>query len=141
MTGIALTQKTHPLLSRCVPVIDLELLVMTISPPTSCDLAPLVISLTGDGGDVDEGGSNDNSTLRHVKVCYSQHVAQRCKVSADAWFTTVLGTRCQLVRRGASPMPASFSNSAQFLLLSMSSLRTLKHKVRSLTSGSRFSYY
>lgn len=139
LVGIALTQKTHPLLSRCQPVIDLDRQVMTVTAPPSAAVAPLVISLAdqqwqGQGGGKDSAPAGE---WREIKVCYSQHVAQRCASSADAWFSAVLGTRCQLARRGSrtaesSAAPSTFSNSAQFLLLSMNSLRMLQQKVSQL---------
>ena len=99
-----MTQKSHPLLSRCVPAIDLAAQVMTILPPPSVALPPLVLSLAagakeGARASREGGEEEDMAGLRQIRVCFSQHVAQRCAVSADSWFSAVLGTRCQLVLR------------------------------------------
>ena len=167
MSGIALTQKSHPLLSRCLPEINLTQHEMTVSPPPSMSLAPLVLPLTtqsqgqGQGEQQQQEGGAD---VRQIRVCYSQHVAQRCTGPADAWFSAVLGVPCQLVRRststststssnstdssnnsnssGSSGSSSSFSNTAQFLLLSMTSLRFLQMKVSptpAFLSGTPFS--
>lgn len=138
--GIALTQKTHPLLSRCQPEIDLIRQEMTVLPPPSLPLlAPLVLSVAA--------GDDGSTSSLPIRVCYSQHVAQRCEGQADAWFSAVLGVPCQLVRRNSTNDSnrgssnsgsesgrsdngsSSFSNSAQFLLLSINSLRLLQQKV------------
>ena len=89
----------------------------------------------------DEFDSGQQAPVRRIRVCFSQHVAKHCTLSADAWFSSVLGSQCQLVRRNVKhaissveeerniSTNASFSNSAQFLLLSMSSLQALQEKV------------
>jgi uncharacterized protein YcbX len=91
--------------------------------------------------------SSRNRSLRQIRVCYTQHLALRCTQDADAWFSSILGIQCQLVRCESPFLQSikngtcnsidnnqiiskkSFSNSAPFLLLSRNSFNLLQQKV------------
>ena len=81
-------------------------------------------------------GQENSDQVRSVRVCLNCQEGVSCSPEADAWFSAYLGTMCYFVRTPKHQQPnstnwkKSFSNEAQFLILSVQSVQNLHQKVR-----------
>lgn len=127
--------------------------VLRINAPGMSTLEVVFLPDESDGDsrsnkDAAEASSDSNlsvtSVSKSVRVCIACHDGVSCSKTADEWFSAYLGTSCVFVKAqtaGAissrlksnhdSAVPTSFSNQAQFLILSLHSVQNLQNKVKS----------
>ena len=132
---MALTQKTHPKLALCIPRLELGADTLILTAPGMEDLTLFLHSEATTDGEM----QHNNGQTQSVKVCLKCHQALKCSPLADDWFSRYLGIPCVFVRReryskvssgvNGETVPAlpekSFSNEAQFLMLSIQSVDNL----------------
>mmetsp|Transcript_27521 Transcript_27521/g.37918 ORF Transcript_27521/g.37918 Transcript_27521/m.37918 type:complete len:485 (-) Transcript_27521:134-1588(-) len=139
--GRAVTQKTHPMLSRVQTAVDLHARCLVVRAPADMHSEPLLVPLDEDGP---AGGVADML----VKVCGSSRRGWATGPQADQWFTTALrhsgdGQHYRLVRQRPVSGPSdssgqrSFSNQAPLLLLSEESVSALVALIAAELGGGR----
>ncbi|ORY80683.1 pyridoxal phosphate-dependent transferase, partial [Leucosporidium creatinivorum] len=136
-TGSALSQKRWPRMVLIHPHIDLSRQTLTITAPEMHDLIlPLTPPPTSCSPSSEAQLCGDTVSVTHVSS------------TADEWFSTFLGTSCELHRFASSsspdtpsrhgqfdgpPQPLLLSNESPFLLISSSSTRQLNEWIKSET--------